>query len=308
MANDMAEDTAKTTSPTSAELAERPGWLKAPLLRVLASQIVGSALAFGGAGLLTQITGVPVPVIIALLFQGIIAGAIGFFFKLPNWWLPVQIVLPPATGWALLISIPGWVYLGLFVVLVLIYWNSATNRVPLYLTNRQTVDAIADLLPVREGPKFLDLGCGTGSVLFPLAIQRPDAKIVGIESAPLVFLGAWLRLHLSGTSNVRVILDDFWKRDLGAYDVVYAFLSPVPMPPLYHKADREMRKGTLLISNSFIVPGYPPDETINVDDGRKTKLFIWKMGGKPVLQQNGGGEAEEGEEPDNIGDGGQENS
>ena len=302
MANDMAEDTAKNSFLSTEGLDERPGWLKAPLLRVLASQIIGAAIAFAGAGLVTQITNIPFPVIVALLFQGIIAGAIGFFMRLPNWWLPVQIGLPPVTGWALLIAIPGWVYLTLFIVLVLIYWNSATNRVPLYLTNRKTVDAVAQLLPIREGPKVLDLGCGTGSVVFPLALERPDAKIIGIESAPLVFLGAWIRLHLSGVSNVGLILDDFWKRDLGEYDIVYAFLSPIPMGPLYHKAVREMKKGSLFVSNSFLVPGFPPDETILVEDKRKTRLYVWQMRGQMNTQQANAQEADSAGETDAVTD------
>ncbi|MBT7232228.1 MAG: hypothetical protein HN861_04265, partial [Rhodospirillaceae bacterium] len=70
---------------------------------------------------------------------------------------------------------------------------------------------------------------------------------------------------------------DFWKLDFGDYDMVYAFLSPEPMPALYDKVRREMKPGTMFVSNSFAVPGVPPDETIVLDDRRKTKLHIWKI-------------------------------
>ena len=38
-----------------------------------------------------------------------------------------------------------------------------------------------------------------------------------------------------------------------------------------------MKPGTMFVSNSFAVPGVPPDETIVLDDRRKTKLHIWKI-------------------------------
>jgi hypothetical protein len=68
-----------------------------------------------------------------------------------------------------------------------------------------------------------------------------------------------------------------WACDLAAYDVVFAFLSPVPMPALWLKARREMRSGSLFISSSFAVPGQSPDREVTVDDLRQTRLMIWKM-------------------------------
>jgi len=67
-------------------------------------------------------------------------------------------------------------------------------------------------------------------------------------------------------------LDTLWIRSLveapSQFLVVYCFLSPVPMPPLFDKARREMRPGSLLISNSFQITGHPADEIVSVDDLR----------------------------------------
>ena len=68
-----------------------------------------------------------------------------------------------------------------------------------------------------------------------------------------------------------------WRADLAGYDVVYAFLSPAPMPALGEKAKREMRPGSLLVSNSFAVPEVSPERVIELDDARQTLLYCYRL-------------------------------
>jgi SAM-dependent methyltransferase len=175
-----------------------------------------------------------------LFAQGDVPAFIGHRMGLAKWWVPVQIILPPATLVATAWQVPPWIFLLIYVVMVLVYWNTARNRVPLYLTNRTTWAAMAELLPAQKGGQFLDIGCGIGGALLYLARQRPDMTFTGIESAPLPFILAWLRRLLSGARNVTLKYGDFWKEDLSRYDVAYAFLSPEPMSRLYEKAKAEM--------------------------------------------------------------------
>ncbi|MEP4193575.1 MAG: class I SAM-dependent methyltransferase, partial [Sneathiella sp.] len=99
----------------------------------------------------------------------------------------------------------------------------------------------------------------------------------GIESAPVPFLISWLLNKGIGSRNVQFIYASFWKLDLSEFDVLYCFLSPVPMPDLFVKAKAEMKPGSLFISNSFDVPGLKPDRVIKVKDGRQTRLLVWKI-------------------------------
>jgi hypothetical protein len=55
------------------------------------------------------------------------------------------------------------------------------------------------------------------------------------------------------------------------------------MPALWEKARREMRAGSLLVSNTFVVPGVAPDRVIEVDDTRGSRLLVWQMGPHRVL-------------------------
>ena len=68
---------------------------------------------------------------------------------------------------------------------------------------------------------------------------------------------------------------DICKTELAYYDVVYAFLSPEPMPRLWEKVKDEMLPGSIFVSNSFAVPNIEPSEIWELSDERKTVLYIY---------------------------------
>ena len=216
----------------------------------------------------------------ALLFvQGGLAALLGHLLGLPRWWLAINLLLPPAAGYALTFGLPSWAYLAAFVALVVVFWNSGRDRVPLYLTNKKTAEELLSLIPSDRPIEFVDLGCGTGGLLLHLAAQRPQGRFVGIESAPLPYLVARLRLIAAGAPNVTLRLADLWRLDLSAFDMVYAFLSSDPMAKLFAKARDEMPQDSLFISNSFLPPEYPPERSLEVADRRRTRLHLWRMPG-----------------------------
>lgn len=193
-------------------------------------------------------------------------GAVAFVFaslsSQPWWWRLMHAVFLPL-GWAVsqLAIDPGWFLLA-FIALLLIYRGAVTEQVPLYLTNRQTVEELSRLIADWPGVRFLDIGAGVGSTLLPLAATRPDGRFAGVENAPLTWLAG--RLRCFGRHNVDWRWGDLWRTDLGDFDVVYAFLSPAPMAALWEKASSEMKPGSLLVSNSFPVPEQTATHTVNV--------------------------------------------
>jgi len=70
---------------------------------------------------------------------------------------------------------------------------------------------------------------------------------------------------------------DLFARPWQDYDLVYAFLSPVPMAAVWKKAAAELRPGALLVSNSFPVPERAPDLVIEVGDRRRTRLYGYRI-------------------------------
>ncbi len=250
---------------------------RSPVLGALAIQAVVFGVLYLLRPFAEEAMDAPVPLLWVMLAQGLLAGIVsrGFRFSLP--WVVGQVIAPPLLLFALALDLPGWVFPVILLLLVLVFWNVAGNRVPLYLTNRTTAAALLELLPYKTKLHTADLGSGLGGTLLFLARARPEMQFTGLETAPLPFALSWLRGKLGGGGNLDFRFRDIFKEDLGQYDLVYCFLSPVPMARLYDKARTEMKPGSLFISNSFAVPERKPNRIVTVKDGRKTKLLIWKM-------------------------------
>jgi hypothetical protein len=120
------------------------------------------------------------------------------------------------------------------------------------------------------------LGSGCGGLLNNLARTHKNGQFHGIESAPLPFLISKLRSFL-GVPNCKIMWGDFWQQDFSQYDVVYAYLSPIPMESLWRKVSKEMRPGSLLISNTFLIPGVTPHKSIQLNDFSNSTLYLWKI-------------------------------
>lgn len=248
-----------------------------PIFVALAIQIFAFLILYLSLPWLEFQINVFIPVILKILVQGLLAAIGSYCFKQSYWWVLIQLFFPLLLLLALRVDVPIWIFPVIIVLLAAVFWNVVFNRVPLYLTNDKTARKLLTIIPKTKDLKFVDLGSGLANTLRDLAIERPSQSFFGYETAPGPYMLSWVLTRLKGASNVHLRLKSIWKASLSEYDVVYCFLSPVPMQRLYDKAKREMKPGSLFISNSFIVPDQKPDRTVTVSDGRKTKLMIWKI-------------------------------
>ena len=215
------------------------------------------------------------PLFFALLC-GLIAALLSRFAGMARWWLPIQFLFVPLLVLMLALDISPGVYLAAFIVLLLVYWSTFSTQVPLYLSSDKVMHALEGIMAERQ-VRFVDLGSGLGGVLLHLARAAPAGHYSGVESAPLPFLWSWLRIKLGGYRNCTVRWGSIWDDNLAQYDMVYAYLSPVPMERLWLKVRAEMRPGTLFVSSSFAVPEQSHHRTVQVDDLHRSTLMIWHM-------------------------------
>ena len=250
-----------------------------PAVTALLLQFTAFALAVLGV----RLTGLQLSPLAFALLCGLLAAAFSHFAGLARWWLPIQLLFAPALVFMLALSIPPDVFLAAFLILLAVYWSTFRTQVPLYLSSNKVWHALEKFLPDSgSGFRFIDLGSGLGGVLTHLARARPDGRYSGVESAPLPFLWSWLRIRLGGFHNCNVRWGSIWDENLGIcdlaqYDVVFAYLSPVPMERLWRKACAEMRPGTVFISSTFAVPEQTPHETVLLDDLHQSTLLVWRM-------------------------------
>lgn len=246
-----------------------------PVIVAGTAQLVALATVAALALVTARIAGTPVPVPLLVWTVGGVAMVLGWQWGLPRWWRPIQLLFAPALYGALLLALPPWIYLVGLLLCLLLLGNSVRDRVPLYLSSRSAWAALERHLPATPGARVLDLGAGLGGGLAGLAARHPQLQFVGVESSPLLWLVC--RLRTGRFANVEVRWRDLWSEPLHDYAVVYAFLSPAPMPRLWTKVKAQMRPGNLFVSNSFEVPGVEADEILAVGDRRGSRLLLWRL-------------------------------
>jgi SAM-dependent methyltransferase len=240
------------------------------LLRALLAQ----ASAFAALVILVRL-GLRFPPLIWVLLQAVLAVFLSRWLRLGPAWVFVQAALPFLVRALWGAPIPAWVYLALFLGLALVFGGGLFTRVPLYHASQDAWAKLEGQLPTAPGLRFVDLGCGLGGPVAHLARARPDSTFLGVEASPLTWLVAWLRCLPH--QNARIRLGSLWHTDLSAFDVAYAFLSPVPMPALWAKVHREMRPGSRFISHSFEVPGETPQRVVPVKGRDRARLLVWDL-------------------------------
>ncbi len=244
--------------------------------------IIGAIIAQIAAGVIVIAMGLALAAVLdarilvwgGLIVQSLAAAIVTRLLGLPIWWVWIGLCFPAAMALALNVGdLPAWPFGVGFVVLYLFFSNTARERVPLYLTNQPTTDALLSLMQQRGAKRFTDLGSGLGGVVRSLDGDGRQAR--GVESAPMVWLVSVILSKIQRRGQI--LRQDIWTTDIAGEDIVYVFLSTEPMPALYEKAKREMKPGSLLVSNSFAVPGIKPAEIWELSDRRKTRLYLYEM-------------------------------
>ena len=132
---------------------------------------------------------------------------------------------------------------------------------PYLPTMRRQREAALDLLDLKPGQVFYDLGCGDGRLL--RAAAKCGLRAIGYELNPFLALVAWLSTRRYG-SLVSVRWANFWRADISDADGVFVFL----ITPFMTKLDDFMRSQKFtnqvkLASYAFQIPGRKPAKKSN---------------------------------------------
>lgn len=138
---------------------------------------------------------------------------------------------------------------GFFLFLCLAFVTGG----PFVPSNKGAVEAMVNLAKLRPGQTVIDAGSGDGRVLFEAAKQ--GAKCVGLEINPYLVLYTRIRAFFGPYRGmITVFWKNLWAAELSRADVVFVYLIPWKMDVLAEKLKKELKPGTLVISNSFIFP------------------------------------------------------
>ena len=247
--------------------------LRTPSVRALLCQCAAFPLTLIAVYLLAR-AGARPSYLAAAVLQGVFAAILTCCFRLARWWIAIALLFAPALLLTSRLELPPWLFLLVFLLMLVLYWSTFRTQVPYYPSGRAAWAAVAQQLPARP-IAFIDIGSGLGGLVLDLARRRLDARVSGIELAPLPWLASYLRACIHpDRDRVRFLLGDYDKLDFGAYDVVFAYLSPAAMGALWRKARREMRPGSMLMSYEFAIPDCQPSLSVYLQDTGRT-LYIW---------------------------------
>lgn len=165
-----------------------------------------------------------------------------------------------------------FVLFGLLILLSIVIWSILNGIAPMPSSPKAKQALLKALPPTLTGVAY-ELGAGWGTLLIPLS--RHYEQVVGFETSPFPFLVARARMILETLSNVKLYRRDFFKANLQDAGLIVCYLYPKAMARLKGKFEQELRPGTWVISNTFAIPGWEPDQVIEVGDLYRTKIYVY---------------------------------
>ncbi len=140
--------------------------------------------------------------------------------------------------------------------------------------------AVTSMLALAEvGPndRVIDLGAGTGAIVFRAARHR-GAHVLGVEVEPIRVAILRLRRAIGGPRDrVELSWGNLFDIDLRRATVVTCFLWPGAMERLKPRFEAQLPPGARVVSHWHKVPGWVPEQ---VDLPHQVYLYRWPEAGR----------------------------
>jgi SAM-dependent methyltransferase len=149
---------------------------------------------------------------------------------------------------------------------------------PYLPTAAEVVEEMLVLSGIGERDLLFDLGCGDGRIVIAAA-QRFGACAVGVDLDPERIRESVDSTRRAGvTDRVRFHEGDLFETDLSEATVVMLYLHPPLLSRLRPKLLAELRPGSRVVSHDFVIPEWPPDQSVIVRCPQRPHLLhCWKI-------------------------------
>lgn len=184
----------------------------------------------------------------------------------------------------LTLIIPTGILLGCFLGLS---WFAGSDA-PYVPTKESIVRKILKAAGVKKGKKFYELGSGDGRVVLQAALLGAAAS--GIEQSLIRVIysrfKAWrLASRLRGM-RIKFMYGDVFKRSYRDADIVYIYLLPTGVEKLETKLKKELKKGSVIITQTFHFKNWKPFRKISFKPLEKPTRWDIKGEGSFQLYKN----------------------
>ena len=147
-------------------------------------------------------------------------------------------------------------------------------EVPFIPTPEAVVDGMLKLAGVKSTDVVYDLGCGDGRIVIAAA-KNYGAHGVGIDIDPQRIADSRANARKAGVENlVRFEESDLFAADIRSATVVAMYLMPDVNNRLRPKLLKELKPGSRVVSHSFDIEGWRPD---NEEVVERRHIFLWTI-------------------------------
>ncbi len=167
----------------------------------------------------------------------------------------------------------AYIFFLLLILLALVYViyifsYSILFGAPYAVTRYKKVEELLDLLEIKKGDLFVDLGSGDGRIV--IAAAKRGAIAYGYELNPiLVFISRRKIKSLNLSEKAIIYQRSYWQVDLGKYQKLSIFGIPHIMSSMEKKLKRELNSGALVASNHFKFKNWKISKKLN-------NLYLYK--------------------------------
>ncbi|HLG53801.1 MAG TPA: class I SAM-dependent methyltransferase [Vicinamibacterales bacterium] len=131
-------------------------------------------------------------------------------------------------------------------------------------TPEAMVEKMLDLAQVTPRDFVMDLGSGDGRNI--IAAAKRGAQSLGVEYNPdMVDLSKRAAATAGVADKAQFVQGDMFKADISKANVLALFLLPSNLLQLRSKF-LELQPGSRIVSNTFYIDGWTPDQTVQLDD------------------------------------------
>ena len=176
----------------------------------------------------------------------------------------------------LIVFIALGIGIGTIIIMVSLLYH-AIFHAPFVPTKNQVVRQMIRAAKLKDGQRVYDLGSGDGRLLIE-AMREKKVKATGVEIAWLVSLLARIRMLFS-KKKYTLLNSNFFRLDLKDADVIFCYLFPRIMKKLKMKFEKELIKGTKIVSYCFPIKEWQPVQTIQTraDKPKNFLIFVYEI-------------------------------
>src|SRR3989344_680718 len=138
----------------------------------------------------------------------------------------------------------------------------AGSDAPYVPTKIEKAVKLLKMLDLKKGQQFYELGSGDGRVVLEAAKLGLDA--LGIEQSWMRVIWSKFQAYQQKLPNAKFKHGNIINEDLSRADIVYIYLLPKGVSKLSLKLKRELKKGSLIITQTFHFKDWVPIKKIDL--------------------------------------------